>query len=126
MSKSAIFGKLHNKTLFGHSPKSMWMHTFQHKYSEKCIKSQQLILISKLIYSFQDQPSCITQSQQECLQKISVETYYCKKPCNGLLITSFFKTEFNKNLERHIPQAFNAYKKYKKMFQYNPIMEGMK
>ena len=74
----------------------------------------------------QDLPSCTTEIQHECLQKISVDTYNCKKSCNGLLITSFSKTEFDKNLERHIPKALNAYRKYKKMFQYNPIMEGMK
>ena len=78
------------------------------------------------MYSFQNLPSCTTQSQQECHQKISLDTYNCKKSCNGLLITSFSKTEFDKSLERHIPKALNAYRKYKKMFQYNPIMEGIK
>ena len=128
MSKSAIYGKLYNKTVFGNSPNSMWMHTFQHKNSEKGITSKQLIFyyLIKLIYSLQDLPSCTTEIQHECLQKISVDTYNCKKSCNGLLITSFSKTEFDKNLERHIPKALNAYRKYKKMFQYNPIMEGMK
>ena len=128
MSKSAIYGKLYNKTVFGNSPNSMWMHTFQHKNSEKGITSKQLIsyYLIKLIYSLQDLPSCTTEIQHECLQKISLDTYNCKKSCNGLLITSFSKTEFDKNLERHIPKALNAYRKYKKMFQYNPIMEGMK
>ena len=78
------------------------------------------------MYSFQNLPSCTTQSQQECHQKISLDTYNCKKSCNGLLITSFSKIEFDKSLERHIPKALNAYRKYKKMFQYNPIMEGIK
>ena len=126
MSKSAIYGKLYNKTVFGNSPNSMWMHTFQHKNSEKGITSKQLIFYYFIKLIYQDLPSCTTEIQHECLQKISLDTYNCKKSCNGLLITSFSKTEFVKNLERHIPKALNAYRKYKKMFQYNPIMEGMK
>ena len=101
---------------------------FNIKILKKVSQSKQLIFyyLIKLIYSLQDLPSCTTEIQHECLQKISLDTYNCKKSCNGLLITSFSKTEFDKNLERHIPKALNAYRKYKKMFQYNPIMEGMK
>ena len=49
----------------------------------------------------------------ECVNNVIVDTVSCLKPCSGLLVTSFSKSNDNKNLDDLFPflKAYNYYKK---------------
>ena len=49
--------------------------------------------------------------------EVDTDTEDCAKPCTGLIVTSFLKTNQNKNLENHL-SVFQAYNDYKKASQY--------
>ena len=69
-------------------------------------------------------PPCMTAMELSCAHNITVDYTNCPISCNGLMVTSYSKSDLDKNLESYIPITMNAYRQYKKWFQYNPAMKG--
>ena len=72
-------------------------------------------------YDFQE-PLC-TANKLDCVKSVKVETSSCTPSCSGLILASFSKVEFNKNLDSLIPQEIETYNKYKKL---TPFPTGFK
>ena len=70
-------------------------------------------------------PPCMTAMELSCAHNITVDYTNCPISCNGLMVTSYSKSDLDKNLESYIPITMNAYRQYKKWFQYNPAMKGL-
>ena len=64
------------------------------------------------------EPACSLQKIAECVNKIPVDTSSCIKPCSGLIVTSFFKSEKNKNLELLYPKVWRPYNIFKTISAY--------
>ena len=62
------------------------------------------------------QEKLCTSKEIECVNKMKVDTSACLKPCRGLIVTSFSKTEEKKIFEDL--SIFGAYKRYKKITPY--------
>ena len=69
-------------------------------------------------------PPCMTAMELSCAHNITVDYTNCPISCNGLMVTSYSKSDLDKDLESYIPITMNAYRQYKKWFQYNPAMKG--
>ena len=52
------------------------------------------------------------------MEKIKLDTSNCLKPCSGFIVTSFYKSERQKNLDDLFP-IYGAYNIFKKITQ-NP------
>ena len=65
------------------------------------------------IHYFQE-PLCSTK-KLKCVNKITVNHSSCMKPCSGLIVTSFIKSEKHKNLELLYPKIFRQYEHFKKI-----------
>ena len=48
-------------------------------------------------------PLCFTLEEMECVEKIHVDTSGCLKPCSGLIVTTFTRSEQKGNLENVFP-----------------------
>ena len=72
------------------------------------------IIICTSSNTFQE-PLC-TSSELECVKKISIISD-CLKPCSGLYVTGFAKSEQNKHFEGLFP-IFGPYNEYKKLTTY--------
>ena len=48
-----------------------------------------------------------------CIDNIKVDISGCRKPCSGLIVTSFTKTQENRNMDRWLT-VLDDYKVYKK------------
>ena len=66
-------------------------------------------------FSFQV-PLC-TPNQLSCVKNVTVDTSMCFHKCNGMMLTSFFKSDFDAKIKNYIPMEITAYKKYKKRFK---------
>ena len=64
-------------------------------------------------HDFQE-PMC-TSNKMDCVKSVKVDTSRCMPSCSGLILTSFSKVDFNKNLDTLIPQEIKTYNKYKKI-----------
>ena len=73
------------------------------------------------VFQFQDQ--LCSWELLKCVTHVKVDTSICMKPCSGMLITSFTKTEHNKNLEDVLP-SLDQYNTYKKVTQYPSGFDG--
>ena len=71
--------------------------------------------------NFQE-PLC-TANKLDCVKSVKVETSSCTPSCSGLILASFSKVDFNKNLDSLIPQEIETYNKYKKL---TPFPTGFK
>ena len=49
----------------------------------------------------------------------------CTNKCNGMMVTSFSKNNFDVKLQDYIPLEINSYKKYKKWFKTNFGIKGL-
>ena len=49
-----------------------------------------------------------------CIDNIKVDTSDCLKPCSGLIVTSFTKTQENRNMDNWLT-VLDDYKVYKKV-----------
>ena len=65
---------------------------------------------------------CSTFKQLKCVHDTRIDTSNCLKPCFGLLLTSFYKSELHKDVENLLP-IFDDYNKYKIISQY-PGLNG--
>ena len=90
------------------------MHIFQRNYNSKP-------QLTPMIF-FQE-PLC-SLKDVECLRKIKINSNQCLKPCSGLILTSFSKTEPKNNLESLIEEEVLAYDKYMKWFEYPTALKG--
>ena len=100
----------------------MWMPALQHeivkkgKHNRNFHKESYSIDVSKNIFWLLQDPICFLK-ELDCVNKVKVDTAGCLKPCSGLLVTSFFKSEQNKKIEDLFP-IFNAYNTYKMVTKY--------
>ena len=62
--------------------------------------------------------------QLNCTKKIEVEFSKCLPPCSGLVVSSFSKSESNKNLEDLVYNEIVSYEKYTKWSQFPGGLEG--
>ena len=58
------------------------------------------------------------------MNNVKVDTSSCLKPCSGLIVTSFYKSEQKKNLETLFP-IFGEYEIYKKVTTYPAASNGI-
>ena len=79
--------------------------------------------IQSIIYNFKE-PICIPKDF-ECVSSIEVETFGCQKPCSGLFVNSFYKSEQKKDVENLFP-VFEDYNSYKKITGYPSGFRGKK
>ena len=68
-------------------------------------------------------PVC-SSKQLECVNTINVNGSKCLKPCTGFIITSFTKSERNKNLEDLFPIIMDSYNIYKMITQFPSLDSG--
>ena len=61
-------------------------------------------------------PLC-TPNLLSCVHNVTVDTSMCVHKCNGMMLTSFFKSDFDAKIKSYIPLEITAYKKYKKRFK---------
>ena len=61
----------------------------------------------------------------DCVDKISVDTSSCMKPCSGLIVTSFSKSEISKNVELYYPKIWRQYNNFKTISSYPPGLIGI-
>ena len=59
----------------------------------------------------------------ECVNNVVVNNSGCLKPCSGLIVTSFSKSNLNKDLEE-MQALSKAYNNYKKITEYPPGYTG--
>ena len=69
-------------------------------------------------------PVCAPE-QLECVGNVSYNTSKCIKPCNGMMIISYSKSEFNNNLKNYMAASIDSYRNYKKYFKYPFGIKGM-
>ena len=74
-----------------------------------------------MFYVFQE-PLC-TAKELECVENIKADTSLCLKPCSGLIVNNFYKSELNENLETLFP-IFGKYNNYKKVTPYPSGQNG--
>ena len=67
---------------------------------------------------------CTSPQELECVKNVEVDTSSCLKPCSGLIVTSFYKSELKKDLETLFP-IFGEYNNYKKVTTYPSVVDGM-
>ena len=68
-------------------------------------------------------PFC-TSNELDCVKKISTDIQNCLPPCNGLVLTSFSKSEPNQNLSTRVLQNIDTYFKYMDWFEYPSGLKG--
>ena len=66
----------------------------------------------------QGQPVCSTQEQNECIESISTSFHECLPKCEGVLVTSFFKSENTADAEVVAPKLMEQYNEYKKFMKF--------
>ena len=76
-----------------------------------------------MIKTFKE-PFCSAQ-KLDCVDKISVDTSSCMKPCSGLIVTSFTKSEKSKNVELYYPKIWRQYNNFKTISSYPPGLIGI-
>ena len=69
------------------------------------------------MYSISYETLCTSSKELDCVKNIKVDTTSCLKPCSGLIVTSFYKSRPENNLETLI-EIFGEYNLYKKVTTY--------
>ena len=59
----------------------------------------------------------------ECVDNLIIDTARCKKPCSGLIVTSFSKTVENGKLDKLL-NVLEDYKSYKTVTPFPPGKSG--
>ena len=67
---------------------------------------------------------CTSSEEVACVNKLKVDSSSCLKPCSGLIVTSFYKSKLENNLETLFP-IFGEYNQYKKVTSYPSAANGM-
>ena len=83
--------------------------------------------IIKMLYVFKmifQETLCTSAQELDCVNNVKVDTSSCPKPCSGLIVTSFAKSELKKDLQRLFP-IFGDYKLYKKVTTYPATANSM-
>ena len=65
------------------------------------------------LYIFQE-TLCSSPQELDCVKNMKVDTSSCLKPCSGLVVTSFAKSELKTDLEALFP-ILGDYSTYKKL-----------
>ena len=76
------------------------------------------------LHIFKETLCTSSQELEDCVNNVKVDTSSCLKPCSGLIVTSFVKSELKKNLETLFP-IFGQYKLYKKVTTYPSLANGI-
>ena len=66
---------------------------------------------------------CTSSKELDCVNNISIDNSSCIKPCSGLIVTSFSKSQENEKLENLFP-IIGDYNKYKKITPYPAGLTG--
>ena len=66
----------------------------------------------------QGQPVCSTQEQNECIESKNTSFHECLPKCEGVLVTSFIKSENNADAEVVAPKLMEQYNEYKKFVKF--------
>ena len=74
------------------------------------------------IFPILQEPVC--SFENDCSRTTKIDPSRCLPPCSGLIITSFVKSEKQKDLDSLISQEIFAYDKYKKGFTYPSSLKG--
>ena len=77
-----------------------------------------------MIKAFKE-PLCSAQ-KLDCVDKISVDTSSCMKPCSGLIVTSLFKSMDYRKLELLYPKVWRQYNNFKTISTYPPGLLGIR
>ena len=78
-----------------------------------------------MLIQITQEPICSVQ-KLECVDKIQVDTSTCMKPCSGLIVTSFAKSEKHKDLQLLYPKKLTQYNNYKTISTYPLGLVGSK
>ena len=81
-------------------------------------------LLCRQINSKFQETLCSSPQELECANNVKVDTSSCLKPCSGLIVTSFAKSELKKDLETLFP-IFRDYNLYKRVSTYPSVANGM-
>ena len=72
----------------------------------------------------QGQAVCSTQEQNECIESISTSFQECLPKCEGVLVTSFFKSENNADAEVVAPKLMQQYNEYNKFVKFPAYLKS--
>ena len=75
-----------------------------------------------LSFYFQD-PIC-KPDQLKCVGKVKSNYPMCIKSCDGIMITSYFKSELDGDLHDSMLETMKAYNNYKKWFKFPSAIKG--
>ena len=80
-----------------------------------------------LVFILFQAPTCIP-DQLQCVKNVTsvFEDSQCLKECNGLLVTSYLKSDTKLNLDEVLGQTIEQYNNYSLYFQYPVEIKGFK
>ena len=121
MSEWRTILQLHNQKTHWHCSETVQMPTFSNEEVIEGHWIDEWILIYSywFIIILIQEPLCSDVKELECvnLAKVNVDTSSCLKPCSGLIITSFAKSDKNLDLDSRLP-FMDEYNNYKKITRY--------
>ena len=72
----------------------------------------------------QGKPVCSKIQNSVCIASIIPNSTECLPNCDGVLVTSYFKTKNENDAEVVAPNLIEQYNKYKKLVKFPPKLEG--
>ena len=91
------------------------------KMANRCIASKNM---NKDNLHISQENVCNSPQELECTNNVKVDTSSCLKPCSGLIVTSFYKSQLKKELATLFP-IFGDYNLYKKVTTHPSVANGM-
>ena len=74
---------------------------------------------------YQDEPICSTVQQKRCAENLLSDPTECLPPCDGILVTSFIKTENMNEAEVVTPELLMQYNNYKQFVSFPGDIAGI-
>ena len=80
----------------------------------------------EFLYVILKDPLCSSSKRIECLKEVKVVTHdECVPPCSGLIVTSFAKSDQEKNVDEWFPNLMLQYNQFNKITPYPYGFEGI-
>ena len=78
------------------------------------------------MYAFypSQEPLCTSQLDFKCVNEVTIDTSNCVSPCTGLIVTSYYSSDLDEDLESLIPEEIVAYRNYTKWTKMPAGLEG--
>ena len=76
------------------------------------------------VMPFQE-PLCTSQLDFKCVNGITIDKSNCLSPCTGLIVTSYYASDLDEDLESLIPEKIDAYRNYTNWTKMPPGLEGL-